>query len=516
MEGIGRMLSFMKVDNARQKTIIRAIIVGMLVGAVVSSFRWLVELALRTWLVAYDHINSFTSLLLVLLVFVVLTVVVGKIIKGDKNVNGSGIPQVEAELAGKLDVNPFSIFWRKYVAGLITIGSGAFLGREGPSVQLGAAVGEIFATLRKHDKNEKRLLIAMGSAAGLSAAFGAPLAGSLFILEEVYRSFSLLVWLGTLTSAIFSDIVSSYVFGLRPVLSISINHQLSLGTYPLIILVGIGLGILGYVYQWTTLRADKLYKIFWWLPRQYHFFFVFITILPIGVYWPKLLGGGSGLIASLALNKQTVLILLLIFLLRFILSAVAFGSDVPGGIFLPILTLGAVIGSVFGTIFIHFGLIPSDELSNMVVLGMVGYFASISKAPFTAIILIAEMVGTMNHLVPMALVALVAYITIDLLGGEPIYESLLAKLNIPTKLDRFKGNLERMTVIVAPHGKLADQAIRQLGISKEFLIQQVIRGGKSYLPNGDFILAPGDELILLTDESQWSQIWDTFNELNKG
>lgn len=505
------MRSLVKIDKERQLAIVRGIIVGLLVGIVVSSFRWLVEYILHGWNNLFQAIklgpNPMLALGLVLLLFLGLTFILGKIIVKDSNVNGSGIPQVEAQLAGQLTINPLSVFWRKYLGGLISIGSGAFLGREGPSVQLGAAVGELFSLRQQLTGQDKKLLIAMGSAAGLSAAFGAPIAGTLFVLEEVYRSFSLLVWLGSLASALMADIVSSYVFGLQPVLNIRITYTLPLSQYGWLIVLGVVLGLAGYIYQQVTLRASNFYRLFWWLPRQYHFGLVFLTLLPIGLYWPQLLGGGSLIITKLGQYQNSLQILALILIIRFVGSALAFGSGVPGGIFLPILTLGAITGELFGAILLHWQLIPAVALANMLVLGMVGYFACVSKAPFTAIILIAEMVGSMEHLVPMALVALIAYLTVDILGGEPIYEALRAKLKLPSDLALFSGRIEELRLIVAPTGPLENKEIRQLELPKGVLIEKIVRDSKSYVANGDFILRIGDEVILLVNAEKYAEVW---------
>ncbi|KAA1037570.1 chloride channel protein, partial [Lacticaseibacillus paracasei] len=103
------------------------------------------------------------------------------------------IPQVEGQLAGELEMHWWSILWRKFVGGVLALGPGLFLGREGPSIQLGASVGQGLAAGFKLSGTDRRLLIASGSAAGLAAAFNAPIAGTLFVLEEVYHNFSPLV-----------------------------------------------------------------------------------------------------------------------------------------------------------------------------------------------------------------------------------------------------------------------------------------------------------------------------------
>ena len=509
----------MKIDRTRLLVVGRAVIVGILVGVVVSAFRWLVEAILEQWRFIYYQIGHAANWPIWLVGTIVgmigLTILVGQIIKGDPNVNGSGIPQVEGQLAGQMTVNPFSVLWRKFTAGLITIGSGAMLGREGPSIQLGSAVAQLYGEKQGYDARDTKLMIAMGAAAGLSAAFGAPVAGTLFVLEEVYRTFSMLVWLGALTSAVVADMVSVNVFGLTPVLHMANLHALPLIDYAWLPLFGILLGLFGYVYQRATLAASKLFAGLTWLPRHYHFIVVFILMLPIGIWLPHLLGGGAGLILNSTTATASIGLLALILVIRFAYSTLAFGSGVPGGIFLPILTLGAVAGALYGAILVHFGWLQSTYVLDMMILGMAGYFASISKAPFTAIVLIAEMVGSMSHLVAMAMVALIAYLVVDFLGGEPIYESLLARLRLSDQLTELQGRLEEMTIVVAPGSALEDAEVRQLQLPKGVLIQRIRRGAEEQLPNGDFILRVGDELALLTDEAQFGKVWDIMQALNR-
>ena len=123
-------------------------------------------------------------------------IVVAWLLKQNPHISGSGIPQVEGVLTGEITDNWWATLWRKFTAGILAIGSGLMLGREGPSIQLGAAIGQGVAKYRHLSHNKAKSLIASGAAAGLSAAFNAPLAGVMFVLEEIYHSISPFVWVG--------------------------------------------------------------------------------------------------------------------------------------------------------------------------------------------------------------------------------------------------------------------------------------------------------------------------------
>ncbi|MCZ3393810.1 chloride channel protein, partial [Enterococcus faecium] len=156
-------------------------------------------------------------------------------------------------------------------------------------------------------------------------------------------------------------------------------------------------------------------------------------------------------------------------------SMVSYGSGLPGGIFLPILTLGAIFGALYVSIMANLNLIDIHYLPNFVIYAMAGYFAAISKAPFTAILLITEMVGSLQHLMPLAVVALTAYIVLDLLGGEPIYESLLHQL-VPTITATPSGPQDRVEIPIVEGSKLDGLAVRNISWPKESLLISIRRG----------------------------------------
>ena len=331
---------------------------------------------------------------------------------------GSGIPQVEGQLHGQLTINAWSVLWRKYITGILAIGTGAFLGREGPSIQLGASIAQLYAEKLKVAKPTWRIYLASGAAAGLAAAFNAPIAGTLFVLEEIYHSFSTLVWLSALTSALTADFIAHQIFGLTPVLQIVYVKSLPLNDYWLLIILGIALGGLGYIYQQMLLNVAKFYQYFNWIPRAYQGVLILALVVPIGFYFTNTLGGGNELIKQLGTHNFTVVVLFGLLILRFIFSIITYGSGLPGGIFLPILTLGAISGAIFGVLAMHLNLLADQYLPNIIIMAMAGYFAGISKVPFTAILLITEMVGSLQHLLPLAVVSLIAYLVVDLLGGH--------------------------------------------------------------------------------------------------
>src|SRR5699024_8173319 len=215
----------------------------------------------------------------------------------------------------------------KFVAGVLAIGSGLFLGREGPSIQLGGAVGQGIADMTEDSKRGHRVLIASGAAAGLSAAFNAPIAGTLFILEEVYHNFSPLVWMGALSASITADVVSMNVFGLETVLHVGPVPGLPLRYYWHLLLLGVVLGLLGYFYQRVLLNSSVCYqKILGRIPRAFHGVFPLLLLPIVGYFFTDVLGGGNGIIINMAQVQPLIGALALLLVVRFVFSMVSYGS----------------------------------------------------------------------------------------------------------------------------------------------------------------------------------------------
>lgn len=175
---------------------------------------------------------------------IIIGYIVGLMVKAEPMISGSGIPQVEGVLLRKLDMTWWKVITGKFLGGVLSIGSGLSLGREGPSVQLGSAIGQGFSKIFKRINVEEKYLITSGASAGLAAAFNAPLAGAMFALEEVHKNFSPLILLSALSSALSADFIASGFFGLKPVFNFGNLASLPLQFYLYIILLGIILGIL--------------------------------------------------------------------------------------------------------------------------------------------------------------------------------------------------------------------------------------------------------------------------------
>jgi len=183
-------------------------------------------------------------------------------------------------------------------------------------------------------------------------------------------------------------------------------------------------------------------------------------------------------------------------------TMISYGSGVPGGIFMPLLTIGSIIGAIYGKIVISFADLNSSLLNNFIVFAMSGYFSAIVGAPITGLILITEMTGNFNHLFPSALVSLIAYMTSLLLKNAPIYDSLLDRIIEERKILSQVENKEKVILeILVPVGyRWEGKRIKDINLPKDSLIIGVKRGEMEIVPRGDTLILPGDYLIILTEK----------------
>lgn len=496
--------------------IVIGILIGLLVGTVVSVFRLLIGRILESVVMMYHAMQQNPLLIVGWGIFsLVMAFILGRIVKSDPDIKGSGIPQVELQLQGKMEMNWWSVCWKKFVAGSMAIGSGLLLGREGPSIQLGASVAQGVAETIGSNRVQKSIFISSGAGAGLAAAFNAPIAGLMFVLEEVHHTFSPLVALTTLTAAVVSNFVSLNIFGAHPSLNLGNDQLFPMEYYGFVIILGIILGLFGWVYHHYTLQLPYIFaKLFPKVPTYYYCIIALLAIIPLGLWNPDILGGGGEMILQLLEENHTVQFLALLFVIRLFYSMVSYGTGLPGGIFLPILSLGALLGLVYAEILIQYFGVDSSVRVSFVFFAMAGYFAAIGKAPLTALLLVTEMVGGLNQLMPLGICTLTAYIVADFLKMGPIYEILAERLadEIPHEI---KGQRTTFEVPVMVESPLVGKMIRDIPWPKDIVIATVRRGAKEEVTRGDTTLRAGDILIVVCDEGVVGERFEMIRQLTQ-
>ncbi len=352
--------------------------------------------------------------------------------------SGSGIPQVEAALNNELMATPPGLLPVKFLGGLSAIGGGLALGREGPSVQMGAVLAHLIGQWFRHSEEELRLLLAAGAGAGLAVAFNAPIAGAVFVLEELVRRFEARMTIVALGASSTAILVSRLFLGNKPDFLVAIKVPILSGTGPLpytpdaswilYVILGIVAGVAASLYNRSILGALTLTQRLDRVPVEAKAAAIGALVGVVGWVSPNLIGGGDAITQSILAGGVAFSAIPLAFLVRFVLGPLSYAARTPGGLFAPLLVLGSQLGLFCGFIcarlFPHLGIQPEA----FAVVGMAAFFTGMVQAPVTGIVLVTEMTAAFTTLLPMLAACFSAMLIAHLLRTTPIYDALLERL----------------------------------------------------------------------------------------
>lgn len=490
---------FIRSHEQRRRQLPRAVLIGLIAGLVAVSFRAFLDTAerLRSQLITAAHLHHPWGLLIVVLVASAGGgIAVWLVTQFAPEASGSGIPHVKAVLHGLDPIRWTRILPVKFASGVVGIGSGFALGREGPTIQMGASVGEMVSRWFALTPRERRTLIAAGAGAGLSAAFNAPLAGLVFVLEEVQRDFAPAVFAMTLLASIVADLTTRLVLGQLPVFHVTVAIP-PLAALPVSLVVGAAAGVLGIAFNRGLVASldglQKLDPTRPWLRGVA----VGAAVGTIGYFLPEVLGGGNRLAESTLNGEASTASLPLLFVVRFVLTMVSYGSGAAGGIFAPLLVLGSEIGLFVGNVGHHLFPTIVHHASTFAVVGMAAYFSAIVRAPLTGIVLIVEMTGNYSLVLPLLAASLTAYGVADLLGDRPIYEALLERDLLRSETTSALDKSLLLDLVVLPGSPFDGRIVRDLGLPPGCILILLRHGLREEVPTAESRLASGDQITAL-------------------
>ena len=347
---------------------------------------------------------------------------------------GSGVHEIEGALDGVRPVRWQRLLPVKFVGGLCSLASGLVLGREGPTIQMGGSSGRMVADLRRMDPEATHVLVAAGASAGLAAAFNAPFAGVLFVVEEMrphfrYSMFSLQA---VVVACAISDIVVRLVVGTA--LDVPLNPVATppLGSLWLFALLGLLFGFLGVAFNTLLIQTLELFGRLRgrWFSTQG--LWVGAAIGLLGWWSPNLTGDGERVIEQALAGALSLGTLAWLLVARFGTSVFSYGAGTPGGIFAPMLALGTLLGTAFGVVVDRVG--AGLDPVAFAVAGMGALFAATVRAPLTGIALTMELTGAFNQVLPLMLTCATATLAAQWMGSPPIYTVLLRRsLNLDAR-----------------------------------------------------------------------------------
>jgi CIC family chloride channel protein len=323
------------------------------------------------------------------------------------------------------------LHWRrllpvKFFGGLASIGGGMALGREGPTIQIGGATGLMVSTWFrvKPGEGERKALISAGAGAGLAAAFNAPLAGVVFVLEELHGAFTPVIFVAAFLASVTADVVCRLLTGETPVFALHGMPVPSLNALPVALIVGGIAGFGGVLFNRSLLASlDRFDRLRRWPPFAVGALAGLIVGFAAWIY-PEVSGSGAILAEHAMAGKIAIRGVIALVAARFVLTMVSYGSGAAGGIFAPLLVIGALGGLAVGSAAHLIAPTWAGHPEVFAVLGMGALLTSIVRAPLTGIVLMVELTGEYNYMLPLLVSCFAAYGVAEAMNDVPIYEVL--------------------------------------------------------------------------------------------
>ncbi len=411
-----------KIAPTREERLflVLSIFIGVLSGLLVVSFRVAIEWIRILTLGSAPHPGQYRLLLAPALAGLGVAMLVQWLFPG---AIGSGVNQTKAALYIYNGYISFRTVIGKFLTSAIAIGSGHSLGPEDPSLQIGAGVASMVARRLRLSRQSLRLFAPIGAAAGLAAAFNAPISAILFVIEEVIGRWSAAVLGSVVLSAISSVVVARWFWGSEPIFRIPqvmLRDPRELTAYAVL---GVAGGIVALIFSKALGYLRPRLRS---LARWTHFFQPGLAGLMVGAIgffgFPQVMGPGYGVIDQAMHGQFAWKLLIALALLKLLATTLSFSSGTPGGMFAPTLFIGAMLGAAVGSFEKHYFPHLTGTVGAYALTGMGVLFAGFLRAPLTSVFMVMEVSGNYSIVLPVILANTIAYLVSRSLQPVPIFE----------------------------------------------------------------------------------------------
>ena len=487
--------------NKKEKLIFRMLLDSLLIGSFAGVFsvfyRFVISKMDFLRVQLYQDI-TLKSIITLLILAVAVSFALKRLLSWAPLSGGSGIPQIRGEILGKFRMQAVPTITSKIVGGGLGDLMGFSLGREGPSIQMGGAIAKIIGKLLNRPSDEINYMITAGAAAGLAAAFNAPIAGCIFAIEELHKSYSRFVLLPSLIASIIANYISFVIMGAENSFSFRVIKFLPMSMIWVAIIIGILTGLIGGLYNKLIPMFQDLFKKMNSNFLKYAMLMTFTILLGFSFF--EVTGGGHGLLESMAETRFPVKYILAILIAKLFYTSFCYGSGVQGGIFLPVLVIGGSCGALVFAL-LGRGIAIDDYYINFIILGMSGILASVVRSPILSIILVSEMIGSFEHLIALSIVVVVSFYVAEALGIAPIYDTLferqLADKNLLVANERELGSYSIFEYPIGDEVQIIGKTLREIDFPKHILIISIERDGYEFVPNANDVIMLGDRITVL-------------------
>ncbi len=498
-------------------------VTGIFAGAVVTLYVILVREGERIAREGYAYVRENPVFIPVLLAALVLgAFLLGTAMNIASVIRGCGIPQAEGATRGIVPLKWWRDMIAMFSASLLSVFMGLSIGSEGPSVLIGACGGDGVSSMLKRDQMIRRYQITGGACAGLAVASNAPLTGMAFAFEEAHKRFTPEVFICAFVSVIFGVLTRTAIYNL---LGMEISNafgsyrffELPLQYYPFVVAAGIVCGLLGVLFYRLCFIIRRLFKkVQFKKPKNRYTLRVTIAVLLGGIVSliaVDAMGGGHNLIESLGtfggaakpttekiFGLSLVGTLIVLLLLKLLTTTVNVGSGIPCGIFIPIIAIGACIGSLLNEVWISWGM-DEKYCDILVMICMAAFFSTVVKAPITSIVMICEFTGSFAPLLPVIIGVFLGYIIGELAKTDGIYEELLEHYEHEVGIG--KQAVREIYTLEVTEGSLADKReVRGVLWPIGARVTEIRRGDAVIIPDGGTILHGGDMLTIVVTTAE--------------
>lgn len=477
------------------KLYLLCIVVGGLTGLITVPYRYLLVKSADLREILFSSSHSWWFHPVIIAIMWLIGMGIWYLVKKYPIISGSGIPQVEGAIFGRFKfLHSLKTLAAKFIGGVAGIGMGLSLGREGPSVQMGGFIARLVGKWGKASISEQRYLYTGGASAGLSSAFTAPLASTIFIIEEVEKFDSVKIAISSLLAAIISGWMASRIFTVNSYALINTAYpdEMNIGAMVIaFILFSALLTVIGKSFNYLLLRFQKQYKNSH-IPVYIRILGVIIITYILGYFFSGLVAGGESFLLKEAGTIHTEIgLLAFLIIIKLLFTPLCYATGFPGGIFLPLLVIGGLTGKLFALLMIRFGILSPEHFGFFMLIGMSALFAAVVRSPITGIILILEMTQKFNMLVPMTVVVGITYFISEIWGVQPIYDLLYKRL-LPAN---YANSDKRITIPfeINTGSYLAGRTNKTINLPYGCHIESIIRDNEQ-ISDKEYIFKPGDQI----------------------
>lgn len=405
-----------------------AVLIGVVGGYGAVGFRKLIKLFNFLFFGQLKAHFSFLGRADVLFLPVIGLVIVSAIVKYlAPEAKGHGVPEVMAAIAENGSKIRGRVVLVKSFASALNIGSGGSVGREGPIVQIGSAFGSIFGQYLGLPERFLRLMVACGAGAGIAATFNAPIGGVMFATEVILGSFALQNFTAIVISSVVSAAIARHYFGNHASFQASFAfHVGDFRVYWIYVVLGLLAGLWGYVYIKVLYGIEDIFdwmKIPFWSKA----IFAGLLIGAAGMWFPQVFGVGYGTVDQALANHLALWLLLVLLVLKLLVTSITIGGGGSGGVFSPGLYMGSMLGGALALVTLHIFPHLSISPGALAAITMAGVFAGSAQAPVTAIMMLFEMTGDYNIILPLMITSVLAATVTGTMTKESIYTLKLVR-----------------------------------------------------------------------------------------